>query len=319
MISERQRNVMITQLDKELSEILRPLVELGVVARVSPFPNTMCLGFHYLFAHGRKTVPSDRIDLADWNRPHELMARDRKHLPNSIYLFYQTKTIAQAFSHEKETGGGFFDSISVTHFRPRFAFLHATDTAKQIVNDFGKALTTEFFKKLIESKHSINVRTDVQEQTEALMNAICPTDCLAKIRYVGKGWPLGASTDEDRITLLLYGAPGTTYMKNEPSAFIPLEIEDNLIRDSPAFDTRVLWHVPAGKANETGTVRKCIDDYHKRLFQSASADSTGSGFTAMAIACNEVLGKNHPSYPYKVFANQSAFRACLSEHHAPPS
>lgn len=315
---------MISSLDQELSRILKPLVAIGTVVRVSQFPNTLCLGFHYLLAHGdngvypnKITIPSGRIDLGDWNHPNETLQRDKNHL-TGIYLMYQTKSKADGLRNQQLPSQSFFDSIPTTRFRPRFAFLLATPEAREIAHQHDGVLSQKLFETFTARKYQINVRTDVIEQAKALVSKLGGSAGSLNVRYVGPGWPSGAATEDDVITLLYYGAPSTAYMKGHPDVFIPLHVEDGLVSQVPAFETHAVWTVPKNRSDQNGVVRGCMEQYHQLLFGSASESGTADHFSAMRTACNEILGQWHPSFPHRVLASPDAFQTLLNDHHCSP-
>jgi len=316
---------MLTSLDKELSGVLRPLVELGAVIRVSQFPNSLCLGFHYLLAHGdggrlpkEGVVPSGRIDLADWNFPRETLQRDKKHF-NGIYLLYQPKGLAKNLCSQQMDSQSFFSSVPVTRFRPRYAFLLSTPESREVVSRSNGKLNKAVFDDLIARQVRVNFQTDVTEQAKELVGLLATGDQSERIRFVGAGWPIGTAVDDEQITLLYYGATITAYMRQNADIFLALEIDDSLVADSPAFETHVLWTVPRTLADRSGVVRQCISQYHELLFGASAERRSSHLFAATRAACNEVLGRFNPGIPHRVLANVDAFRTVLQDHHSSPN
>jgi hypothetical protein len=303
----------LSSLDEQLAEILRPLVQMKAILRVSAYVNTLPLGFHYVLAHETTSPPSDEcVGLAEWN--HVDRSDLEKYL-DGVFIFYGPKNQADQFRSLIEVPG-YFNSVPVTRFRQRAAFVRRSPLGESLVDAVNGKLSANFFDEVSARGATLALYTDISEQARKLIETTTQKNLLASpVRFVE---PMRLSRSEKDLALFIYGAPCIAYMARESDTFISMEVDESKIQAAPQYETHVIWHVPENHGDVNERIHDCMLDYHKCLFGAADS-AADSEFTAMSLASSEVLAARHPSFQAEIFADPKTFKMCLKNHHSEPA
>jgi hypothetical protein len=292
-------------------------VDLKATVRLAPFSNAMPLGFHYYLAHGDEPVPNERIKLADFVGEKKSL----EHLlDKGVYVFYTSKDVAEQLKSSQDEGGS-YDSVAVTRYRPRFAFLDKSSALSPAIEK-ATHLEAGFFQSIVHEGLSIRVSSDAIPQAKALMTKASATSGPLRIRHyhADQPWPQGCcEPDEKTLPIFFHGSPCTEHMLRDEGLYKALEIADDVVSDDPRFETHVAWRIPDGRGAslKSRNIRDLLTAYHKQLFEAAEAVENDAAFAVLGDACTQLLSVWHPNYCCGVFASGRAFRTALIDHHLP--
>ena len=310
-------------LDEELAELLSPLVPLNPRLAVSPYLNTLCIAYHYRLAYG-EPVPDDRISLIDWNldysSPHFISALVGKDV-TGFHIFYNTQDTAFKLKRWVQSGAGYYNSLPVTNYRQRSVFIRRNNLNEAFVRNREGQPVADIAKELLTGGEIARlpfIITDLREQAKALARAVLGRAKLPPIVYPNtlQGYP---GTSDEEAAMFVFSGPSTEYMTRKPEHFIRLDVDDlPTLQEDDFYKTHIIWHVPRHpKSDHNLIVSRCLDAYHRRLFQAAQ-EGRDADFEGMASSIGLTLTARHPSFRSLVFQTARDFREGLLNHHSDP-
>lgn len=293
-MSESRTN--LTALDKELANLLRPLVDAKVELQYPFFANTFPLAFHLAHSAGQSdSEPRPRIEAIPWNKPIDEILR----ASTGVLLFYATE-------EDKDRLAQQVIPVQACDYVPGHVFVDQSPHAENLFSANGRKLSDGTqLTKLLAGRCYLDVHSDIPMQAAAILDAI--------------GFPLqntyGVQPDQvnvvgpplaDSIRIYVYGGPLTAYLEAQPEEFLRLAIPEEVRARCPKrFNTYICIRPVTERALEAP-----LAEYHRRLYEEVVADNQ-VGFVAVYDAYNRIARRRQDP---AVFPHVGAFVECLRRH-----